>query len=69
MKTQEQDKLKKKKMHERHRRNTRLKLFDNIAQQWTEVTILDIKSFKPGFYVILMSHHQSRALCVFETNG
>lgn len=33
MKTQEQDKLKKKKTtHERHRRNTRLKLFDNIAQ-------------------------------------
>lgn len=56
-------------MHERHRRDTGLKLFGNIAQWWTEVTILDIKSSKPGFYVILMSHHQSRALCVFETNG
>lgn len=46
MKTQEQVGKLKKKMHERqYRRNTRLKLFDNIAQQWTEVTHFGYKIF------------------------
>ena len=42
-------------MHERHRRDTGLKLFDNIAQWWTEITILDVELFVTLWTVVFQT--------------